>query len=159
MSHIVQFKAREIGLDEESTVTIAAHPGEKGINLANELNQRLGPIILDIMSAAQVENTEQLKDARENALAQAVKKLYDVWPNGDLLPMAKKVLAHTTVTRREDTDQKVYKLSEAVDFSGYFQRNYKALIPLMRKVIEVNGFLELDISGLVLETGEQQTES
>ncbi len=159
MSDVIQIKAKELGFDEDSLVTITAHPGEKGIHLANEINERLGPVFLDLVSASTVENTEQAQTARQEAMASAVKGLYKIIPSGELLPLAKKILSNTKVTKESNGEKKVFNLAETADFNLYFQRNYKALIPLMRKVIEINGFLDVDISGLVLETAHEQPET
>ena len=152
MSEILQFKGSEIGLDEKSTITVSAHPGETAIDRANELNELLGPVFLDLIGAQSVENTEQAKTARQEAMATAVKSLYKIIPAGELQPLAKRILAFTSVSKEVNGETKVFKLNDKADFNLYFQRNLKALIPIMRRVIEFNGFLELDISALILET-------
>lgn len=159
MSDIIKLKASELGVDEESEITIVAHVGEKAIDMANEITEMIGPVFLDLAAAMHVENSELAPMARQNAMAEAVKRLYVIIPKGALLPLAKRLFVNVSIAKKVGGEDKIFRLNDKADFNLYFQRNLKPLIPLMRRVIEFNGFFDVDLSGLVLETEREQTET
>jgi hypothetical protein len=147
---LIRFSAADIGLDEDSTFAMTCHPGD--IALANEIGGIVGPVFLDIEAAAENEpgNDDASKRAYSQAIAEAMKGIYTVM-GGDYLPkLAKRVLKQTKVIRNEAGSPVVYDLSLEKDYAAYFKRNYKALIPLMRRVMEENGFFDMNCSALVL---------
>lgn len=152
-----QFYGNEIGLSETDYFTMTIHPGATGIDIGNEITERLGPIYLDIQNAAEAGG--EVSDIAE-ALTKAIKQIYKVFPGAQLQAMAKRLLKHTRVHQGEDNQGKpiVKDFGKDSDFSDYFAGNYAALGPLMKKSIEVNGFLSLDVSVLVLER-QKKTET
>lgn len=141
-----QFNGSEIGLSDKYLITIDVHPGDSGMPIAAELDARLGPVRQDIYLAQQIEG--QPID-RIKAFNGAIKGLYTAIPYEQLTPLSKRVLAHTAIGIEGEKD--ALKLSNPTHYSKFFKKNYKALIPLMKRVIEVNDFLELDMSALFLE--------
>lgn len=141
-----QFNGSEIGLSDKYLITIDVHPGDSGMAIAAELDARLGPVRQDIYLAQQIEGQpiDRIKGFNE-----AIKGLYKAIPHDEFVPLTKRILAHTAIGIEGEKD--ALKLSNPSHYLKFFKKNYGALIPLMKRVIEVNDFLELDVSGLFLE--------
>lgn len=152
MSDIIQYSGKDIGIEPDATVTIQAHHPDKGIDLGNELAAKIVPVILDLQAAggSAPEDTASVTDklTHEQAKADALKGVFKTMPGNELRLMAKRILAHTRVNKEVKGESKTFDLGGA-DFGVYFQRNYDKLVPLMRVVIEFNGFLGLDVSALL----------
>lgn len=150
----IQFYGGEIGLPDEHYITITNHPADgpdSGMDIGNELMSKLGPIILDIMNVSQGQSDSE-EDARRraNAIIEANKAVFKVFPGNEMRLMAKRILKFTKVHTGEDEKGKpvIYDFAKDSDFSAYFKGNYGSVIPLMNKVISHNGFLELDVFDL-----------
>jgi hypothetical protein len=162
MSETIQYKGKELGIEPEALVTIQAHHPDKGIDLGNELAAKIVPVILDLQAAGEAapDDGASMADrlAYEQAKSEALKGLLRAMPGAELRQMAKRVLAHTRVAKEVKGETRIFDLGGA-DFGAYFQRNYDKLIPLMRTAIEFNGFLGLDVSGLLRASDADTTES
>lgn len=146
-----QFNGAKIGLPSDLEITVMYHPPEQGITLAGDLMQRIGPSMVELFTSAPSDASQA--EAMRSARVDALKGLYKIIPGNELLPLAKRVLEHTTVTK----GGKLLSLGTAGDFAQFFAGgNYKPLIPLMGKVIELNNFLDVDVSQLVLKAPEGQ---
>lgn len=150
---MIQFRGDEIGLDPKYFFTVTVHPGDSGMQIAAELNEKLGPVQQDMYLAQQMagEDVDKIK-----AFTEAVKGLFSAIPHEQLVPLARRMLVHTAVAIEGQKD--ALKLSSPTDFATFFKKNYKSLIPLMKRVIEFNDFLELDVSSLFLEAESAPTE-
>lgn len=151
----IQFFGKEIGVSPDDYFTMTNHPGDQGMDLGNELMEKLGPLVIDLRAVAESGPADDSLDAAQDyqtKLGAVTKDIYRVFPGPALKQMAKRLLKYTRVASGEDSNGKkvIYDLSTDKGFADYFGRNYSAVVPLMRKSIEHNGFLGLDVSGLVL---------
>lgn len=161
MSHIKKLDFEEdLNLKQEGSVAICAHDPEEGILLGAELNEIVGPIIVQLQMAGDIENDED----RNKAVSKALGESFTVMSPKKQLSMYKRLLSESTVTRTSAEGKKeILSLKEKDDFKKFFSLNYKALIPLCQAVIDFNDFLEVNVSNLFLrgktEEDEMQSET
>lgn len=111
------------------------------------VSQLLSPIALDMQmvldESDQNKPVSKLSAAKQDKIKAAMGKLLTALPPKELIALAKAAFAYTRI------EGEAKPLSDKVLFDTHFRGNYKALIPLLRAVIEYNGFLDLNVLELL----------
>lgn len=153
----LQFYGKDIGLNEKNAdlyITLSFHPGGEGIDLANELNGKLGPVFAGIRDASSkvfAGSPEEIESARASAVNQQIAGVFNLMPGSEFGKLARRLLKYVRIARKLDNgESKIFDLGKEVDYDAFFRRNYGALMPLVMKVIHESGFTELDVSEILM---------
>ncbi len=128
--------------------TISYHPGEEGLEVGAYVSSMLSPVVLQMQFALDESDQDKplakLSAAKQDKIRGAMGDLLKALPPKELLTLAKAAFAYTRV------EGEAKPLSDKLMFDTHFRGNYKALIPLLKAVIEYNGFLELNVLELLM---------
>lgn len=138
--------------------TVGVHPGwPDGTQAAFLVQSLIQPHILEaqekIAAKLSAEQTEQLKsnpDDSENIMNSAMSLV-------DMIEIKRKMLQGLDPAEMAQLGRNLFKytvcedgnLSDDKVMSDHFMGNYGNFIPLMNKVIEINGFLDLDLGNIM----------
>lgn len=127
--------------------TIGYHPGEEGLEVGAYVSSLLSPVALKMQFALDEEdskkNVSEMSKEKQETIQEAMSDLLKSLPAKELLALCKTAFAYTRL------EGEAKPLADKVMFDTHFRGNYKALIPLLKAVIEYNGFLDLNVLGLL----------
>jgi len=123
------------------------HPGEEGLEVGAYVSSLLSPVVLQMQFALdesdQDKSLAKLSAAKQDKIRGAMGDLLKSLPPKELLSLAKAAFAYTFV------EAEATALIQKLQFDKHFSGNYKPLIPLLKAVIEHNGFLDLNVLELL----------
>lgn len=122
------------------------HPGEEGLEVGARVTAMIGPVALELQSGLGDEvgtAINELPESKKAVISSAYGKLLAALPPKELLSLAKELFRYTRL------DSEAQPLSDKYQFDSHFRGNYKQIVPLMREVIKLNGFLDLSVLDLL----------
>lgn len=126
---------------------ISYHPGEEGLEVGAYVSSLLSPVALQMQFALEEGDSDKpladLSKDKQDKIRGAMGDLLKALPAKELLALCKTAFAYTRL------EGEAKPLADKVMFDTHFRGNYKALIPLLKAVIEYNGFLDLNVLGLL----------
>lgn len=122
--------------------TIGYHPGEEGLEVGAYVSGLLSPVAIQMQFALDEEDSKkpisQLAPEKQEKIRGAMGDLLKALPAKELLSLAKTAFRYTRL------EGEAQPLSDKLQFDTHFRGNYKAVMPLIKAVIEYNGFLDLN---------------